>query len=116
MNILKLCYNLSTKYLTEYLPNIPELKITNAITYNGRAYKNIKTNIVHTVALSKHNLYISPSFIEEEDVNNIIETICHELAHVLYFDHSEKHKELTESFYKIVNLCLKIDNIDLLAC
>jgi predicted SprT family Zn-dependent metalloprotease len=39
---------------------------------------------------------------DKEDIIEILDTICHELAHILFFNHSDEHKNTTENFKTIV--------------
>lgn len=41
--------------------------------------------------------------------NQLIETICHEIAHLYIWDHSNDHKELTNELYNCVIDSLKIN-------
>jgi predicted SprT family Zn-dependent metalloprotease len=49
---------------------------------------------------------------DEEDIHELIDTICHELAHTLYWEHGEEHTEITELFTRIVENTLKIRELD----
>lgn len=42
--------------------------------------------------------------------NQLIETICHEIAHLTYWEHNKEHKELTNMLYNttIENLLKKV--------
>lgn len=111
MNILTAYYHVSYDILKEYLPYKPELKLTNAKSYYGRIYYNRGEN--GTIHLSKFNLYVRPEWIEEEDIEEIIDTICHEFAHIHFRrGHSEDHQKLTLIFKEMVIENLKLRKIN----
>jgi hypothetical protein len=69
--------------LKDHLPTIPELKLTNAKGYDGKIkYENGE----YTVYLSKFNLFVSDFHINQEDINEIVDTICHEFAHMFFWE------------------------------
>lgn len=101
MNILTAYYYISAHYLKEYLPCIPELKLTDAKTYYGKIY--IRDNEYKTIALSKWNLDCGPAkWWDNEDFEELIDTICHEFAHMYYWEHGENHAKIKEAFKVIV--------------
>ncbi len=105
MNVLKTYYYISAQYLKECLPYIPELKITNAKTYYGKIYVS---NGKYIIALSKWNLDCGRiEWWDNEDFDLLIETICHEFAHMFFWNHGEDHSRLTEDFKTLVKLSLE---------
>ena len=104
---LKSLYYTVALAVSEFLPSIPQLKLTNAISYFGRAYRT--NGKVHTIALSKHHLWLSDEWMDEQDMFLIIDTIAHELAHCVYFYHSEEHRLLTIGFREIYYKILEIE-------
>jgi predicted SprT family Zn-dependent metalloprotease len=109
MNILTAYYHISYDILKEHLPFKPELKLTNAKGYYG---KIIMENGNAEIILSKWNLEVSEYLIEEEDIDEIIETICHEFAHMFFICHDEDHAELTNAFKTVVSSQLKIRRLE----
>ncbi len=111
MNILTTYYYISAQYLKEYLPCIPELKITNAKTYYGKIY--VSNGEYKAIALSKWNLDCGPiEWWDDEDFDELIDTICHEFAHMFFWKHGEDHSKLTESFKTVVKSNLKIHSLE----
>lgn len=110
MNILTAYYYASYSYLKDYIEELPELKLTNAKTYYGRIYK--KSGEITAIALSKHNLEVSPALIEQDDIELIVETICHEFAHISHWEHSEEHEELTQAYKNLVLLNIRLDSLE----
>ncbi|MCT4584093.1 MAG: hypothetical protein N4A54_04125 [Peptostreptococcaceae bacterium] len=97
MHIITAYYYACADYLKEYLPCIPKLKLTNAKTYYGRIY--IKNGEFESIALSKWNLDCGRSeWWDKEDIDILIETICHEFAHMSIWEHGKDHDELTRLF------------------
>lgn len=96
MNILTAYYNKSYEYLEKYLPYKPELKLTNAKKYDGKI--SIRSGKVVSISLSKFNLYVNPAWMDNEDLEEIIDTICHEFAHFYFWKHSKENEELTKKF------------------
>lgn len=102
-------------------------------TTNPRVYGYLKTqtwlNIRTEKVTEKYiGVYINKKecpctlkdFIEKPtwSINNffeLIDTICHELAHMTYHDHSQKHKDLTNKyrdlFYEKYGLMSKPDQV-----
>ena len=85
-------------------------------TTNDKVYGYLKTQTwLNTRTLEKTEKYVGVyinkkacpctlmDFIEKPNwsINNffeLIDTICHELAHMTYHDHSQKHKDLTNKY------------------
>lgn len=89
----------------EYIDVIPDLKLTNAKSYYGKIRRDFFINeygekevVYEFIALSRFNLYVDPSFYEEEDYYELIETICHEFAHMHSFRHDKRHFNITKMF------------------
>lgn len=111
MNILTTYYYVSAGYLKEYLPCIPKLKLSNAKGYYGQIEHN--GNNEFTIRLSKWNLDCGPiHWWDEEDINELIDTICHEFAHLLFWEHGENHTKATKEFTKVVKSSLKIRELE----
>lgn len=113
-NILTDYYYKCAVLLKEYLVTIPELKLTNAKSYFGQIEYNGET--FTTIRLSKWNLVGPEWILDDVDIIAIIETICHEFAHMNDWEHSEAHQEITTVYTKY---CLKVlhpemDNVDYL--
>ena len=104
MNLLKSYYLYCADILKEHLPYIPEVILTNAKTYYGQAYRNREDGIVFRISISKFNHIDSEWLLDKEDRDDIIDTICHELAHILVWEHNDLHKQFTENFVKLVNI------------
>lgn len=102
-------------------------------TTNNRVYGYLKTQTwLNTRTLEKTEKYVGVyinkkacpctlmNFIEDpkgalNDFFELIDTICHELAHMTYHDHSQKHKDLTNKykdlFYEKSGLMGGIDQV-----
>ena len=105
MNILKAYYEVAYELLKEHLPVKPELILSNAKGYDG---KIVLGNGKVIIKLSKWNLEVSDWLIDEEDINEIVDTICHEFAHMFFWNHDDDHKGLTNAFKSYVLSELKI--------
>lgn len=99
MHILREYYNLCAEILKEDLVLVPPMFISNAKTYNGQIEKTGDT--IDCIKLSKYNLGSGFAF-EDEDVEQMVETICHEFAHMIEWNHSPKHSNLTRKYIKKV--------------
>lgn len=111
-NLLDDYYYTIANILKDYVPTIPELKITNAKTYMGKI--NFIDGEFKTISLSKWNLYVSDWLIDQEDIAEIIDTICHEFAHMYYWEHSKDHEEATETMKRVVNSELKLRELQMM--
>jgi hypothetical protein len=108
-NVLKFYYD----YCYEVLKNClgikykPELKLTYAKGYDGQIkrvkYKHNNEYVYVSISLSRFNLYVSDWLIEECDIMDIIDTICHELAHIRVWEHGDAHNELTDRYKAYVH-------------
>lgn len=111
MNILTVYYYKSANILKEYLPCIPELKLTNAKGYYGKIH--CKSNNEFTIKLSKFNLDCGPiEWWDKEDVEELIDTISHEFAHMSFWDHGENHSELTNAYKTMILSQLQIERYE----
>lgn len=111
MNMLTAYYIISTDILKEHLPTIPELKLTNAKGYYGKIHR--ENGKVKYIALSKYNLDCGRiDWWEDEDIDDLINTICHELAHMLFWDHSTEHTETTKAMFDMVKSELEIRRLN----
>lgn len=101
MHIITKYYNYSANILKEFLPSIPKLKLSDAKSYFGKITK--QGDEYTYIALSKYNLDCGNwNWWDDEDIIELIDTISHEFAHMFYWDHDDKHKELTDKFNKII--------------
>ena len=111
MSILTAYYYIAADILKEYLPSIPEFKLSNAKGYYGQI--EYKGNDEFLIRLSKWNLDCGPiHWWDEEDIHELVETICHEFAHIIYWEHGKEHTELTEVFTRFVENKLRIRELD----
>ena len=108
-NMLRVYYDLSSKCLEEYLPCIPRLKYSNAQSYLGKISR-LREGIYKTITLSEFNLITDERLMDEEDTQEILDTIAHEFAHMTYWKHGEEHTALTQSYLNIINESLKQNN------
>jgi hypothetical protein len=99
MNIMKKYYHDACCILKDFLPFIPELQLTNAKTYCGRIELRNGKQIIR---LSKWNHVDALWLMDDEDHIEIIDTICHELAHTIEMKHCKWHDEVTQAFKKVV--------------
>lgn len=97
MNIIKKYYIYISEILKEDLPFIPKLEITYAKGYYGRYVGSKKI-----IRVSTWNHIDSEWLMDEEDRLEIIDTICHELAHIFCNGHENDHYELNEKMKKQV--------------
>jgi predicted SprT family Zn-dependent metalloprotease len=108
MNLMKKYAIYAIAILQDCMPNkiIPKVEITQAKSYAGRcvvkriSYKNMMVKA--TIRLSSFNHMDVPSLMSYEDHIEIIDTICHELAHVVVMPHCKEHSELTEDFKSLI--------------
>lgn len=100
MNIIRKYANISIKILGQYLPIIPIIKLTNAKKYCGRCHTiTIDEKIVQaTIKISKFNHINHLWLMDVADHIEIIDTICHELAHLHIMEHGKGHAQITEIF------------------
>ena len=87
-----------TDWLNTWLSHKPELTVTNAKTYIGKIWAIehegkplIDTEHPCRIFLSQYN---ARALGELE----LVDTICHELAHIEHWEHTEEHKELTKTY------------------
>jgi predicted SprT family Zn-dependent metalloprotease len=108
MNIMKKYAIYAIAILQDCLPNkiVPEIQITQAKTYAGRCvvkrigYKN--TMVKAVIRLSSYNHMDVPCLMDYNDHIEIIDTIAHELAHVVVMPHCKEHSEVTQDFKELV--------------
>lgn len=115
---------LFSKKLIKVIP--PQKWTTNHKVYGylrTARYRNVRTGKI----TEKHlGLYLNkdccPCTLKElltqdykksaNELAELIDTICHELAHMTYHDHSSKHKELTDlykaAYYNSLNCDIEI--------
>lgn len=85
--------------LKDFIPYTPDLKLTNAKSYMGRI--NIKNQVIR---ISKFHHIDALWSMDNEDRYEIINTICHELAHTIIFQRDNLHRRLTKAFMTMI-LC-----------
>ena len=98
--LLQYYYREVTKALDEFLPYIPVLQLTYAMGYRGRTYSYNRGEVCYKIALSRVRLDMGRNYTKK-DIERIVEVICHELAHIFYWEHGEDHKRLTDSFFRL---------------
>lgn len=116
---------LFSKKLIKVIP--PQKWTTNYKVYGylrTARYRNVRTGKI----TEKHiGLYLNKAYCPctlkdlltqdskkvADEIAELIDTICHELAHMKYHDHSNKHKELTDLYKATYYNSLNCD-IDLL--
>lgn len=89
---------LMTRYLIEC---VPKLEIVSVKRYRGQIEKRGKTFI---------KIKISRLDFDTENNTDIINTICHEFAHMEYWEHGEEHTNLTIEYMRKVYEQLRKDN------
>lgn len=90
--LIRNIYNEITKQLIpDIIPEKPKMIFSNAKYYFG-SY-NPLTN---TITLSLYNLTYDNYDLDKFDILEIINTICHEIAHSIHYLHGEDHLELTQ--------------------
>lgn len=109
MNYMKAYYYKSAEILKEYLPCIPKLQLTYAKGYYGEIQIDNSNCIIR---LSRHNLYVSDWLRDNDDIDELIDTICHEFAHLLFWNHNEEHAKTTKAFVNLVKCHLEIEQLD----
>ncbi|MGE5438136.1 MAG: SprT-like domain-containing protein [Syntrophothermus sp.] len=107
MNLLKVYYDYSCEILKEHLPCIPEMRYSTAKKYYGKISR--RNNNKYIIYLSKFNhLYKNDWLFDKEEQEEIINTVCHELAHLIFWEHGKNHTKVTKLFSKIVNGNLRL--------
>lgn len=95
--ILITYYNKIAEILKDRLPFIPALQLSNAKTYYGSYWKKGDRS---SITLSTKTCY-------PVDHDELVDTVCHELAHAIFCNHGKSHTTTTEHFVNIVNENLK---------
>lgn len=108
MNYMEAYYYKSAEILKEHLPCIPKLQLTYGKSYYGRIQVSTDNIIIR---LSRHNLFVSEWLRDQEDIDELLDTICHEFAHLLFWNHDEDHKETTQLFLTLVKSNLEIERL-----
>lgn len=100
MNIMYKYAIYSIEILKDYLPIRPKVQLTQAKTYYGNCYTESLNDKIDkaVIRLSRWNHIDQLWLMDHEDHIEIIDTICHELAHLLCFEHCKEHTELTAAF------------------
>lgn len=105
---LKVYYYKCADILKDYLPYIPQIQLTNAKGYMGQIVKKSDTIVIR---LSKWNLDCG-RFWEQEDIIELIDTICHEFAHMFFWEHGEDHTKMTKAMKQCCLSQLKIEYLN----
>jgi len=94
-------YNLLADILK--LPYVPELIITEVEAYIGKSYRT--NRVIKQIELSAYHLWSGnyATRARKEVTEELIETICHEFAHIKYFEHGKAHTDLTQNYIVIIN-------------
>lgn len=117
---ITIIYNIITKDLRDLLPaSKPKLVFTKAKTFWGRIRKTQSRRVLvgldgkppaEGLITNYKDIRISSSLFYgefkdqpyEDFLSKIIETICHELAHMTHWNHKEEHTQLTQEYFDIV--------------
>jgi hypothetical protein len=90
-------YYRAAEILRDRLPYAPPaLFLTQGTTYYGAAYSDRRTGRIRAISLSEKRCW-------PIDHDELINTICHEIAHMFCFDHTRQHQVITDHFTTIVN-------------
>lgn len=101
MHILRKYYNLCTEILKDEFSFVPTMKITNTKSYNGQI--NQTDGKITFIQLSQYSLGSGFAW-EDEDIEEAIRVVCHELAHIKYWNHNASHRCLTNIYTrKVIN-------------
>jgi len=101
--LITMLYNYISKKLfdNKHIETIPTLEITNAKTYMGKIDRNRTSQKYLKVKISRLHC-------DEENHIEIINTICHEFAHMEYWEHGEEHTKLINNYMLIISESLNI--------
>ena len=128
---ITIIYDIITKDLKGLLPaSKPKLVFTKAKTFWGRIRKTQSRRVLVGLDGKPHagmlvnnykDIRISSSLFYEEFkgqpyedfLSKIIETICHELAHMTHWNHKEEHTQLTQEYLDIVGEAIE-EELDIL--
>lgn len=86
-------YYKAARILRDRLPDIPALQLTEGKTYYG-SYR--KKDGVSSISLSIKTCW-------PIDHDELIDTISHELAHSIFYEHGKPHETVTNHFVNILN-------------
>jgi hypothetical protein len=103
--IIRAYYAAAAYILRKHMPYIPKLKLTNAKKYYGQIWH---TETGYRVDLSSWNLAVNSNLIDRDDIGEIIDTICHEFAHMTHWEHGKDHDELTAAYQRYVQAELEV--------
>lgn len=108
-------FNDTVTKINNKLNNNIKISNSNFELFEDKKVKNYAVGICFKNE-NDYNIYIDNYFIHEcyeaqtkEYIKMLIENesiesvICHELAHISYFNHGKKHKELTEKYIKMIS-------------
>jgi len=87
-------YQIATILKIELDANV-EITDSLNVDYRGRIFESQFGQI------KKHSIEINKAVIKDEE--ELIEVICHELAHIKQMRHCKSHTQLTNDYIKMVN-------------
>lgn len=90
-----------TLYLHGLIDTIPELQITKVKKYKGKIVRKGDTFIKIRINDNSYDMF------NHED---LIHTICHELAHMKCWNHEEEHAILTQDYVRLIHTAHRISN------
>lgn len=97
-------------YMNNVIPQIPTLVFTNAKSYYGKIIKY--RNDYPKIRLSRWNI-LNPFWDYDDFLLEITDTICHELAHMIIWEHGEEHTELTNAIKEYISANLEVYKLEL---
>lgn len=86
-------YYRAAAILRDRLPYIPAVQLSEGKTYYGSAWRH--DGKVRAITLSTVRCW-------PIDHKELIDTIAHELAHIIHYDHGPQHDTVTRWFKKIL--------------
>ena len=81
----------------------PRLIINNNRSWYGAYYPD--SNVIR---ISRYMHRVSRQYRRIDATIELIDTICHELAHVMYTGHDSKHTKLTKQYVNTVLDCTRL--------
>lgn len=97
-------------YIDELTHQVPSLIFTNAKTYYGQIIR--QGNDYPKIMLSHWHI-LNPFWDYDDFLIEITDTICHELAHMIFWKHGEEHTELTNALKNYVSISLSLYKLEL---
>jgi hypothetical protein len=109
-SLITMYYHISFDYLKDFLPNKPKLELTPVKKYCGQICFDEKGN-AFKIKISTWNHINGGWLMDREELEEIIDTICHEFAHMIERKHGENHEYITRTFKNIVLTKLEIEDL-----